>query len=188
MKELIEENRRKRALFLKKLYELSGGVAGMSVDVRNIRDALGFTEHETIGFRKYFEGEGSLKAKGTNLAVYVSLTDNGIKEVEKMMNPEKPTEKNVSITLNLNNSTVGFLNTGVSEILNSEINVLSKNSETKGIASAIAELAKAIADSKELDSSQRDEAIQTLEFVAEEANKPKEKRKIAVVIAKLVIT
>jgi hypothetical protein len=87
------------------------------------------------------------------------------------------------MTLNnitVKDSSVGVLNTGNLEIVDSAITALKANPQTQDVAGAILKLASAIADS-ELPAEKKNEAIEILSTVATEATAPEGKRKSSVV-------
>lgn len=87
-----------------------------------------------------------------------------------------------SVTLNninVNNSSVGVLNTGNLEIVDTAITALKNNPQTQDIASAIAKLTTAISNA-DLSPEDKNEAIEILSTVATEATAPEGKRKSSV--------
>ena len=87
------------------------------------------------------------------------------------------------VTLNhitVNNSSIGVLNTGNLEIVDSAITALNSNPQTQAVANAILKLTNAIAASN-LATSTKDEAIEILSTVATEATAPDGKKKTSVV-------
>jgi hypothetical protein len=82
--------------------------------------------------------------------------------------------------INVNNSSVGVLNTGNLEIVDSAITTLKSNPQTHDIAGAIAKLTTAISNA-DLSPEIKNEAIEILSTVATEATAPENKRKSSVV-------
>ena len=88
-----------------------------------------------------------------------------------------------NVTLNnitVTDSTIGLLNTGNLEMVDSAITVLKSNPQTKDVADAISKLATAIANA-DLPKEKKSEAIEILNTIATEATAPESKRKSSVV-------
>lgn len=83
--------------------------------------------------------------------------------------------------INVTNSSIGVLNTGNLEIVDSAITILNGSQETKSIADALSRLTNAITASDNLSVDKKNEALETLSVVAAEATASKEKRKGSVV-------
>lgn len=83
--------------------------------------------------------------------------------------------------INISQSTIGVLNTGSLQMVDSAITILMGQPETKDIAEAIKSLVNAIASAPELSKEDKNEAIETLSVVASEATAPQDKRKSSVV-------
>ena len=82
--------------------------------------------------------------------------------------------------INITNSSIGVLNTGNLEMVDSAITVLKNDQATYEIAKAISNLTNAIASSN-LPAANKNEAIEILSVVASEATAPDGKRKVSVV-------
>jgi hypothetical protein len=98
--------------------------------------------------------------------------------------PQRPISINKgSVTFNnihISDSSVGVLNTGNLEIVDSAITALKSNPQTQDIASAISKLVSTISDGH-LPTDTKNEAIEILTTVATEATAPEGKRKASVV-------
>jgi hypothetical protein len=82
--------------------------------------------------------------------------------------------------IQVNDSSVGVLNTGNLEMVDTAITALKANPQTQDIAGAISKLAVAIANA-DLPKENKNEAIEILTTVATEATAPEPKRKSSVV-------
>ncbi len=86
----IQEIRRKRFLFLQKLYEVTDGSELESVNLYELGDELGFERRETDRIDDYLRGEGLIEATG--LGGTIGITHRGIVEVEAAItSPDEPT-------------------------------------------------------------------------------------------------
>jgi hypothetical protein len=88
-----------------------------------------------------------------------------------------------SVTLynfHVNDSSIGVLNTGNLEIVDTAISALKANSQTQDLAGAISKLASAIADA-DLPKENKNEAIEIFSTVATEATAPRDRKKSSVV-------
>jgi hypothetical protein len=86
----IEEARRKRFQFLKRLYEVTEGNRLVSVNLWELGEELGFSRSETDRIDEFLNGEGLIKhiAMGGT----VSITHQGVVEVENALSkPDEPT-------------------------------------------------------------------------------------------------
>lgn len=86
----ITEIQKKRFLFLKKLYEVTGGDQHYFINMSKIGNDLGYSINDTELVFQYLYGQGlaKLQAKGG----IISITHNGVVEVEKALtNPEEST-------------------------------------------------------------------------------------------------
>ena len=81
--------------------------------------------------------------------------------------------------INVTNSTVGVLNTGTIQSVDSSVTLL-KQSGATDTADAIAKLTEALIECVELSTEQKDNALQLLGTLAMEAVKPPERRQKAV--------
>jgi hypothetical protein len=79
--------------------------------------------------------------------------------------------------IRISGSSIGVLNTGNLEMVDTAITVLGQNPETREVGAAISKLANAVAQSEELSPDNKNEAMETLSTVAAEATAPKEKRR-----------
>ena len=96
----IEELKKMRFEFLKKLYEESDGNTFKACYVEDIGVAVGFCSEEVMKIRQYLKGEGLLKSLGGRT---VAITHEGIKEIEEALsNPNKPTEHFPAVINNFN--------------------------------------------------------------------------------------
>lgn len=87
--------------------------------------------------------------------------------------------------IRVSESTIGVLNTGNLEILDSAITVLNQDTSTREVSAAISKLVNAIAGSAELSPEKKNEALEILGVIASEVTIPKEKRRNKVVGALL---
>lgn len=86
----IQERRRKRLVFLNKLYEKTGGDEIKPVVIDDFRRQLGFTEEESAITTQYLKGEGLIASTG---AVSIGITHYGVQQVEEALeHPDKPTK------------------------------------------------------------------------------------------------
>jgi len=87
----IEEKRKQRFQFLKRLYELSGGDKFKSFEMFEIGKELGFDKKLTANIAQYLEGE--MLIEYIAFGGIIAITHNGIVEVEEALsNPDEPTE------------------------------------------------------------------------------------------------
>jgi hypothetical protein len=82
--------------------------------------------------------------------------------------------------IHIDRSTVGVVNTGTINGVDLAISTIQSGGDNN-LASAIRELTEAIAATRELDEEQRTQALQLVEVVAQEATKPKDARRSAVI-------
>lgn len=82
--------------------------------------------------------------------------------------------------IHVTNSEIGVLNTGTIENVDSTVTVL-KTAGNAELANAITALTEAVIKSTEISVNQKDQALELLGTLSEEAVAPKEKRKLAVV-------
>lgn len=86
----IEEKKRKRFQFLRKLYELTDGDESWCLDPSEISKEIGFDEELIDQIVQYLEGEGLIKA--VDLAGGIVISHLGVREIEEALsNPDKPT-------------------------------------------------------------------------------------------------
>ena len=87
----IEEKKKQRFQFLKRLYELSGGDKFKPFEMFEIGKELGFDKELTANLNQYLEGEMLIKYITFNNVI--TITHIGIVEVEEALsNPDEPTE------------------------------------------------------------------------------------------------
>jgi hypothetical protein len=89
-----------------------------------------------------------------------------------------------NVTLNnihVSGSSVGVLNTGNLEMVDSAITILRQDPGTRDVSAAISKLANAVAQSEKLSADNKNEAMEILSTVATEATAPREKRRNIVV-------
>ena len=91
MADSIQEIRRKRFLFLQKLYEVTGANELESVNLYDLGVELGFEHGEADRIDDYLRAEGLIEATG--LGGTIGITHRGIVEVEAAMTkPDEATE------------------------------------------------------------------------------------------------
>jgi hypothetical protein len=96
--------------------------------------------------------------------------------------PERRLLQMGAVTLNnihVTNSEIGVLNTGTIQSVDSSLTVL-KSGGNDSLADAIRELTESIIRASEIASSRKDEALELIGSLSQEAVAPKEKRKLAV--------
>ena len=82
--------------------------------------------------------------------------------------------------INVDNSVIGVLNTGCIETVNNAITML-KESGADEIASAISELTQSVIDAQDASNESKNDILELLSVIADEARKPKQDRRSAVV-------
>lgn len=87
--------------------------------------------------------------------------------------------------INVDNSVIGVLNTGSIKAVDSAVTVL-KRSGADGVASAIANFTEQVVNSNEADNDTKNRVVEILSVVAEEATKPNNERRVAVIRPLLV--
>lgn len=86
----LSEIKRKRFLFLNRLYEITEGNEYSHVNKWRLGQGLGFESNETKLITQYLKGEGLIEY--TTLDGGISITHFGVLQVEEAIsNPEKPT-------------------------------------------------------------------------------------------------
>lgn len=83
--------------------------------------------------------------------------------------------------IHVSNSSIGILNTGNLEIVDSAITALKQDPKTQEFGIAIERLANAIAEANDLTQEKKNEAMEILGVIASKATAPKEKRRSGVV-------
>lgn len=85
----IEEMKKRRFQFLRRLYELTGGDRSKLYDYLNIGEELGFDRELTSNIVEYLVGEGLIESQAYG---HFGITHLGVREVEEALsNPNKPT-------------------------------------------------------------------------------------------------
>ena len=113
----LEELKKKRLQYLKKLYDVTEGDRYSHVSMYDLGKDLGFERKETEGIVDYLFGEHLLTYAG--LGGIISMTHEGVKEVESALdNPKKPTEHFPPINI-----------IQVDKMINSQIQQSTKESE-----------------------------------------------------------
>lgn len=88
--EAVEEERKRRLQFMKKLFEESGGDEWGVILMYDIGEKLGFDRQTTDRITQYLSGENLLKF--VSLGGGISITHWGVKEMEEsLLNPTEPT-------------------------------------------------------------------------------------------------
>jgi len=86
----INENRKLRFKYLKRVFELANDDKSILVNVKGVGQELGLNNQEIDKIVEYLYSEGLVKRNGGG---QVMITHSGIKEVEEaLLNPDKPTE------------------------------------------------------------------------------------------------
>jgi predicted transcriptional regulator len=75
---------KKRHLYLKTLYEKSGGRDGVNCDMWSIGDELGLTHDETSQIFEYLKSEGFVLIAAGGKPSQIWLTHEGVKEAERL--------------------------------------------------------------------------------------------------------
>jgi len=83
----IEQLKKHRTDFLVKLYELSKGDIYASISMWELGASMNLERESISPIVEYLIGEGFIKAAG--LGGFISITHNGIKESENILNPTK---------------------------------------------------------------------------------------------------
>lgn len=105
----LEKNKQNRFLFLKLLYDQSGGDTGAMFNMWKVGQEIGFNSEETRRIVDYLTDEYLIEPRA--LGGGIVLTHDGIKEVEQALeNPSKPTQHFLPINVinigTMNNSAV----------------------------------------------------------------------------------
>ena len=86
----IEEKKKSRFRFLKKLHELSAGNEHASFNMFAIGETFGLDREETVNIINYLENTGLIKWRGSG---DISISRNGSIEIEEALaQPDKPTK------------------------------------------------------------------------------------------------
>ena len=83
--------------------------------------------------------------------------------------------------INISNSTVGVVNTGITQDIDIAITTLNKGGQ-KDLALAIQNLSNAILSSNDITDIQRNEIIESLSVITEESTKPEQERRKSVLL------
>jgi hypothetical protein len=87
----IEEMKKKRFQFLRRLYELTGGDELECLNLYDIGEELGFNRKLTKNIVQYLEREGLIKVIGDQGGI-AGISHWGVREVEEALsNPDEPT-------------------------------------------------------------------------------------------------
>lgn len=82
--------------------------------------------------------------------------------------------------INVDNSVIGVLNAGSIETVNNAVTAL-RQSGAEGIASAISKLAQSVIDCANADNQKKNQIVELLSVIADEARKPKQERRLTVI-------
>jgi hypothetical protein len=134
-------------------------------------------------YAKIEAGGGKVRIKQ---AVFNELTEAGYPDLAEMLMSYSAMEGAVSVSdkpiINIINSQVGNLNLG-SQIgnINTSLSVVSQQGASgKDFAEAVKAVTEAVLGAAELNDAQKKEAVQSLEFISQEAATPPEQRKTGV--------
>ena len=97
----------------------------------------------------------------------------------------KPKGKITMQHINLAGANVGVVNTGTIKELNGSVSVMAQAGE-KNLSAALAEFAQAVLSSKTLEQDQREQILERLSFIAQQATKPKPERSKVLLPTKLL--
>lgn len=134
-------------------------------------------EHaETLEFQR--------TAQQLNLAAAAFEAMSGLQGLVPRM-PVPPVQTLPVLTMNVNNinvddSVIGVLNTGSIETVDHAVTVL-KQSGAGEMAAAFSKLTQSVIDSREADNELRNQIVEILSVIADEAAKPKQERRAAVI-------
>lgn len=86
----IEEKKKSRFIFLKKLHELSDGNERICFKMFTIGETFGFDREVTVNIINYLENMGLIKWRGSG---HISISRDGFIEIEEALSqPDKPTK------------------------------------------------------------------------------------------------
>jgi hypothetical protein len=89
----LNDKRQQRLVFMRRLYEISGGETTKDSGKYELGKEFGWTPDETDSVTEYLDAEGLLEITGEGTAAQVRLKHAGVLEVEKAIaNPNAPTE------------------------------------------------------------------------------------------------
>lgn len=168
----INEQKKKRFEFLKKLYELSNADTTYYISFSDLGKLLelDFTESDKI--TKYFVGEDLLKYRGQT----IQITHWGIKEVEELLeNPEKATEHFLPLNIiNVSSMTNSVIQQGNT---NSSQTVTFNNSHIPELKEFTNEL-RSILNSLQLSVDRQNELLSEIQTLEIQLESPKPKNNI----------
>ena len=161
----LHEKQRQRYLVLSKLYELTDSSPVRRVEADVVREATGLTEVTFHDCVQYLRGEGLLKT--SNLVL--ELTHAGIVEYERSLErPDAPTEHFPVQVIQQFNAPVGAVQTGAHVTANVVQNFGASAGELLELLSRLRRDIEAT-----LPSAEREEALELVEGIEEEARSEK---------------
>lgn len=172
----IQKKKHDRFIFLKSVFEVSNGDAGIIIDGFKIGNELGFERNYSINIFNYLNEEGLVEPMGAG--IHLVITHAGIKEIEQALSePEKSTEHflpfNQYNTINIHSMSGGAIQQAS---INSNINIVS-NDTIIDIENYIERIKKFVVEDIE-DEELKDELLAEIETVLQQSKSPKPKNTI----------
>jgi hypothetical protein len=112
----VQEIRKKRFLFLRRLYEMSEGDQDHDVSMDDVGTEFGYSPQETYRIAQYLNGEGLIEH--VTLSGDIAITHYGVVQVEDALtNPEQPSQyfPAVNNIININHMTGSQIQQGTSQ-------------------------------------------------------------------------
>lgn len=185
----IEEKKAARFKLLEAAYNASGGDISHIFNIYLLGDEFALSQEDTRIEATHLSDQGFLAKLNVRVGI-CNITNLGVTAYEGMIqNPEKGTEHfpPISVVNNFFHGPVGMVQTGdgTISIQGSVIqNVQSlKGTGAEDIANAFSEIIEGIANSDYIHENLKEEALQIIDTLIDEAKKPKAKWKKGVVVA-----